>query len=242
MYVWSGSAWVQIATTSIYSAPTLGTTVISSATTYSTITGLTLDGGLTVASPSTALGIANKQYVDEVAEGLKVKPSVRAATTANLSANYNNGTSGVGATLTATANGAFPTLDGVSSWSITSPPMGVLVKNQTNKAENGRYNLTTLGDGSNPWVLTRCGLCDESDEIPGTYTFVQNGTVNEGTGWVQIVTDPTTFVIGTDDINVYQFSGSTYTAGDGLTLTGTVFSVATTYTDEIKINDVMDVL
>jgi hypothetical protein len=120
--------------------------------------------------------------------------------------------------------------------------MGVLVKNQTNKAENGRYNLTTLGDGSNPWVLTRCGLCDESDEIPGTYTFVQNGTVNEGTGWVQIVNDPTTFVIGTDDINVYQFSGSTYTAGDGLTLTGTVFSIATTYTDETKINDVMDVL
>jgi hypothetical protein len=242
MYVWGGSAWVQIATTSVYTAPTLGTTIIDSATTYSTITGLTLDGGLTVTGPSTALSIANKQYVDEVAEGLRVKPSVRAATTANLSANYDNGTAGVGATLTATANGAFPTLDGVSSWSVTSPPMGVLVKNQTDKAENGRYNLTTLGDGSNPWVLTRCGLCDESDEIPGTYTFVQNGTVNEGTGWVQIVDDPTTFVIGTDDIDVYQFSGSTYTAGDGLTLTGTVFSVATTYTDETKINDVMDVL
>jgi hypothetical protein len=41
MYVWSGSAWVQIATTSVYSAPTLGTTVVTSATTITTITGMT---------------------------------------------------------------------------------------------------------------------------------------------------------------------------------------------------------
>jgi hypothetical protein len=241
MYVWSGTVWVQIATTSTYSAPTLGSTTIGSGATVTTITGLTLSDGLTTANPTVALGIANKQYVDEVAEGLRVRPSVRAATTTNLSANYNNGTAGVGATLTADTNRAFSTLDGVTAWSITSPPMGVLVKNQTNKAQNGRYNLTTLGSGSEPWVLTRCGLCDESDEIPGSYSFVQLGTVNEGTGWVQIVADPDTFIIGTDDINVYQFSGSTYTAGDGLTLTGTVFSIATTYTDETNINAVMGV-
>jgi hypothetical protein len=244
MYVWSGSAWVQIATTSVYSAPTIGSTTIASGTTYTTLTGLTLDGALTTANPSTALGIANKQYVDEVAEGLRVRPSVRAATTTNLSANYYNGpaNNGVGATLTADTNRAFSTLDGVTSWSITSPPMGVLVKNQTNKAQNGRYNLTTLGDGSTPWVLTRCGLCDESDEIAGSYSFVQLGTVNEGTGWVQIVADPDTFVIGTDDINVYQFSGATYTAGDGLTLTGTTFSIADDYTNDININAIMGVL
>jgi hypothetical protein len=230
MYVWSGSTWVQIATTSVYTAPTLGSTTIASGTTYATLTGLTLDGGLTTGNPSTALGIANKQYVDEVAEGLRVRPSVRAATTGNLSANYYNGpaNNGVGATLTADTNRAFSSLDGVTSWSITTPPMGVLVKNQTNKAQNGRYNLTTLGSSSEPWVLTRCGLCDESDEIPGSYSFVQLGTVNEGTGWVQIVADPDTFVIGTDDINVYQFSGATYTAGTGLTLTGTTFSITDT--------------
>jgi hypothetical protein len=244
MYVWSGSVWVQIATTSTYSAPTLGSTTIASGTTYTTLTGLTLDGGLTTGNPSTALGIANKQYVDEVAEGLRVRPSVRAATTTNLSANYYNGpaNNGVGATLTADTNRAFSTLDGVTSWSITSPPMGVLVKNQTNKAQNGRYNLTTLGSGSEPWVLTRCGLCDESDEIAGSCDHGVWSSDVCSSDLVQIVADPDTFVIGTDDINVYQFSGSTYTAGNGLTLTGTVFSIATSYTDETNINAVMGVL
>jgi hypothetical protein len=42
MYVWSGSVWVQIATTSVYSAPTLGSTIIPSATTVTTLAGLTL--------------------------------------------------------------------------------------------------------------------------------------------------------------------------------------------------------
>jgi hypothetical protein len=41
MYVWSGSAWVQIATTSVYSAPTLGSTIIPSSATIGTIEGLT---------------------------------------------------------------------------------------------------------------------------------------------------------------------------------------------------------
>jgi plastocyanin len=107
--------------------------------------------------------------------------------------------------------------------------MGVLVKNQTNKAHNGRYNLTSLGSESTPWVLTKCGLCDEADEIPGAYVFVQNGTANKGTGWIQVVANPDTFVVGTDNIDVFQFSGAgTFTAGNGLTLTGTEFAIDTT--------------
>ena len=179
-----------------------------------------------VATPTNSTDAANKNYVDLAVEGLQAKPAVRAATTTNLSANYSNGTSGVGATLTADSNRAFTTLDGVTSWSITSPPMGVLVKNQTNPAHNGRYNLTTLGSGSEPWVLTKCGLCDEADEIPGSYVFVQDGDLYGGTGWVQTVADPATFVVGTDDITITQFSGAgSFTAGTGLTLTGTQFSV-----------------
>jgi hypothetical protein len=180
-------------------------------------------------APSASTDLANKQYVDEVAQGILAKPSVRAATTTNLSANYNNGTLGVGATLTADTNRAFTTLDGVTNWAVTSPPMGILVKNQTNPAHNGRYNLTTLGSGSEPWVLTKCALCDESDEIPGAYVFVSEGTLYAGTGWVQTVVDPETFVVGTDAVIVTQFSGAgTYTAGTGLTLNGTQFNIANT--------------
>jgi hypothetical protein len=169
---------------------------------------------------------ATTEYVDNISTGIIAKPSVRAATTTNLSAIYDNGVAGVGATLTADTNRAFTTLDGVTGWSVTTPPMGVLVKNQTNKAHNGRYNLTTLGSSSAPWVLTKCGLCDEADEIPGAYVFVQNGTVNKGTGWIQVVANPDTFEVGTDNIDVFQFSGAgTYTAGNGLTLNVTEFEI-----------------
>jgi hypothetical protein len=193
------------------------------------LSGGTLTGALTLhADPTQALQAATKQYVDEVAEGLRAKPAARAATTTNLAAVYDNGTAGVGATLTADTDRVFTTLDGVTSWAITTPPMGVLVKNQTNPAHNGRYNLTALGEaGVSPWVLTRCGLCDEADEIPGAYTFVQFGTVNGGTGWVQTVADPDTFTVGTDAIIVAQFSGAgAFTAGTGLTLTGNQFAIA----------------
>ena len=191
------------------------------------LSGGTMTGRVTLsADPTQALHAVTKRYVDGIESGLKAKPSVRAATTTNLSANYDNGTDGVGATLTADTNRAFGTLDGVTSWSVTSPPMGVLIKNQTNPAHNGRYNLTTLGSASTPWVLTRCGLCDEADEIPGAYVFVQDGTVNEGTGWVQIVADPSTFTVGTDNITVTQFSGpGSVTAGNNISVVGGQVSV-----------------
>jgi hypothetical protein len=186
-----------------------------------TMTGkVTLDG-----DPTQALHAATKQYVDNVEAGLKAKPSVVAATTGNLTATYSNGTNGVGATLTATSNGAFPQIDGVSVTTV-SGQRGVLVKNQTDPAENGRYNLTTQGDGSNPWVLTRCGLCDEASEIPGAYVFVTDGTVNGQTGWVQHVDDPATFEVGTDDIDVFQFAGAgSVTAGTNISVSGSQVSV-----------------
>jgi hypothetical protein len=191
------------------------------------LAGGTMTGRVTLsADPTQSMHAVTKQYVDSVEAGLKAKPSVRAATTTNLSANYSNGTNGVGATLTADTNRAFGTLDGVTSWSVTSPPMGILVKNQTNAAHNGRYNLTTLGSASEPWVLTRCGLCDEAGEIPGAYVFVTDGTVNGQTGWVQHVDEPTTFAVGTDDIDVFQFAGAgSVTAGTNISVTGSQVAV-----------------
>jgi hypothetical protein len=188
-----------------------------------TMTGkITLDG-----DPTQALHAASKEYVDNVASGILAKPAVYAATTANLTATYNNGTDGVGSTLTATSNGAFPLVDGVQL-TTSNGTRGILVKNQTNAEENGRYNLTTLGDGSNPWVLTRCGLCDTSDEIPGMYVFVTDGDLNEGTGWVGYVSDPDTFTIGTDDIVFFQFAGAgTVTAGTNIEVFGNQVSTVT---------------
>jgi hypothetical protein len=154
------------------------------------------------------------------------KPSVLAATTANINATYSNGTLGVGGTLTANSNGVFPSdFGGASGWAQFK---GILVKNQTNKEENGRYFISDMGSVSTPYVLTRCGYCDEASEIPGAYIFVQDGTL-AGTGWIQVVADPVTFVVGTDDIDVFQFSGAgTYVAGSGIVLTDNSFSVDTT--------------
>ena len=186
-----------------------------------------------VNDPSDPKDAANKRYVDEVAQGLQALPAADLATTGNLSATYDNGSNGVGATLTADSNGAFPTIDGIQ----LELNENILVKNQTNPYENGSYVLTTVGDGSNPWVLTRCGFCDEESEIRGAFEFVTQGTQFGNTGFVATV--PTDFVIGstdpTTDTNGFtnkgdiiwvQFSGAgTFTAGDALVLDGTEFNV-----------------
>lgn len=179
---------------------------------------ITLDG-----DPSSALHATTKQYVDNTASGIIAKPQVLGATTTNIDATYNNGTAGVGATLTNNTNGAFPSsAGGASGWAVGK---GILVKNQTNKAQNGRYYISNMGSASTPYVLTRCSYCDEASEIPGAYVFVQDGT-SAGTGWIQVVEDPTTFVVGTDNIDVFQFSGSgTITAGTNVSVSGNAVSV-----------------
>ena len=230
---------ISVDTSAFTVADTTGNTAIAGTL---NVTGTTTLGNLTigssktismgsnaitnVAAPSASTDAANKQYVDEVAQGLKAAPAVEVATTANLTATYSNGTAGVGATLTATSNGAFPTIDGITVSSTATGQNGVLVKNQSTAAHNGRYNLTQVGNGSTPWILTRCGVCDQASEIPGSYVFVKAGTTQEATGWVAYVANPSTYVVGTDSITYFQFSGAgTYTASTGLTLTGTAFSV-----------------
>ena len=193
----------------------------------------TFTGTVTLAGdPSSSLHAATKQYVDNTASGIVAKPQVLGATTANIDATYNNGTAGVGATLTHNTNGVLPSSSGgATGWAVGK---GILVKNQTNKAQNGRYFVSDMGSVSTPYVLTRCSFCDEASEIPGAYIYVQAGT-SAGTGWIQVVADPATFVVGTDNIDVYQFSGSgTYTAGTGLTLTGNEYSINTSVTADLS--------
>jgi hypothetical protein len=190
------------------------------------VDGDTLTGFLTLhANPTQGLHAASKQYVDEVAQGIATKPAVKVGTTTNLAGTYDNGASGVGATINL---GMFATLtiDGVSSFQLYD---GILVKNQTQSFQNGRYVLTQIGSTTVNWILTRCGLCDQSNEIPSAYVFVQQGSTLANTGWIAVVDNVSTFTVGTDSITWFQFSGvGTYTAGTGLTLTGTQFAHADT--------------
>lgn len=188
------------------------------------LSGDTMTGFLTLhADPTQALHATTKEYVDNLASGVKTAPACRVFVDSNLNAIYDNGDSGVGGYLISPTSGAFPTIDGISSWVRFD---GVLVAAQTNAAENGRYYLDSAGGATKPWKLIRCPFCDESNEIPGSYIFITDGDTYEGTGWIQIVEDPSTFAVGVDDIVVTQFSGAgTYTTGFGLTLTGTQFSL-----------------
>ena len=96
----------------------------------------------------------------------------------------------------------------------------VLVKNETNNAYNGIYVAAAGTWSRSPdmeaWV-----------QVPGAATFVQNGTLYTNTGWVIIA--PETGTINVTPIVWTQFAGyGTYTAGTGLTLTGTQFSITNT--------------
>ena len=175
-----------------------------------------------VATPIAATDAATKGYVDSVAEGLHVHASVQAATPNTLAVlsggtvSYNNGTAGVGATLTTT--GAYATIDGVN---IATVGTRILVKDEANAAHNGIYVFTSST------VLTRADDYNTAAEIQaGDFTFVSGGTLYNSTGWVQ---EDAVTTVGTDPIVWIQFSGAgTFTAGTGLTLTGTVFSITNT--------------
>ena len=173
-----------------------------------------------------ASSLVNKTYVDSVANGLDVKKSVRVATTANLSATYNNSNG----TLTATANGAIA-VDGVT----LSTTDRVLVKDQTDPVENGFYLVTNTGGASAAFVLTRTPDANDADELTGgAFTFVEEGTNNADNGYVAVHNGTPT--IGTDDIEFEQFSGAgQIDAGNGLTKSGnTIDAVGTA--DRITIN------
>jgi hypothetical protein len=178
-----------------------------------------------VVDPLNDQDAATKYYVDSVAQGLNAKASVLVATYAPLgSYTYTNGTAGVGAKITASANGAL-VIDGVT---ISTLGTRVLVKNETagNAPYNGIYTLTTVGTASVPYVLTRSLDMDASTDFNSAFTFVEQGTDQSNTGWVQTSDN---VVVGTTAIVWVQFSGAgQYTAGTGLTLAGTQFSISNT--------------
>jgi len=156
-------------------------------------------------TPTNSTDAATKAYVDAVSEGLHVHAAARAATTANVSI----------------ANGleAGDVVDGIT----LAAGDRVLVKNQTLPAENGIYVVQASGQ-----ALRATDFDTATEVASGDFIFVSYGTQNANSGWVQ-TNSPAT--IGTDAIAFVQFSGAgTYTAGNGLDLDGTIFSIDETVT------------
>lgn len=186
-----------------------------------TITGSkTFTGQTEVPTPVNGSDAVNKTYADGLASGVSAKASCDTATTGPLPSNtYNNGASGVGATLTGTATGILT----VDSHTVALNDR-VLVKNEATQSNNGIYLCTTAGAAGVAYVLTRAVDMDQPTEITSAFTFVTAGTTNASTGW--IVTGAGPYTIGTTAIVWSQFSGAgTITAGTGLTQAGNVISL-----------------
>lgn len=211
---------------------TIGTTAIKLGETSLTLGGLT--SVAVTQDPTTALQVATKQYVDTlVSSGITYHTPVKYEvpdTTGNLTATYNNGTAGVGATLTNAGTQTAFTPDGV----VATAGDRIIIYNQTNAFENGVYEVTTVGSGSTNWVLTRTtdadtyGLKDPDALGNGDAFFVSAG--NTGAGETYVCNTPGVITFGTTNITFAQISSSqVYNAGTGLTLSpATTFNIANT--------------
>ena len=152
-----------------------------------------------LADPVNASDAASKSFVEATAQGLDVKDSCVAATTANITIS------------TALNNG--DTLDGVT----LSTNDRVLVKNQSTASENGIYVV-----GSSP---ARADDLAAGADAAGFFTFVEQGTVNADNGFV-CTSNKGSAVVGTNNLTIAQFSGAgQVTAGDGLDKSGNTLSL-----------------
>lgn len=197
-----------------------GTTIGGTTPAAGTFTSVAMTSGTITTAPVSGNDIVNKTYADSIASGINFHQSCAYATTAALpTVTYNNGTGGVGATLTATANGAL-TIDGYTFVSPGDIGKRVLIKNQASGLQNGVYTVSQVGDGSNPFILTRATDFDTAgsgvDQIDqGDFFLITSGTANANTSWVQQTPLPIT--VGTTAIVFTQFGAPlTYSAGTGL--------------------------
>jgi hypothetical protein len=212
------------------SSLTVGTTNIALGATAATLGGLT--SVAVTQDPTSNFELATKQYVDGlVSSGITYHTPVKyevPSTTGNLNATYNNGAAGVGATLTNAGTLAAFTPDGV----VASVNDRILIYSQTNQVQNGIYTVTTVGNGSTPWVLTRAtdadsyGIKDTDALGNGDAFFVTSGAT--GAGETYVVNTPGVIVFGTTPITFVQVSASTvYTGTAPIVVSGSNISLST---------------
>jgi hypothetical protein len=183
-----------------------------------------------VNTPNTGTDAANKQYVDDLAStGLHYHEAVVLSTSPGSSRTdtYNNGTAGVSATLTSVAAGTL-VIDGT----VATSTIRVLIQDCSNPIGNGVYVVTNPGSTVAQYVMTRSSDADTYIEQStvgldaGSYFFTTGGTNNKGAAWVN--TNSGTISFGSTAITFSLFSNSqVYTAGNGLSLTATTFSLDT---------------
>jgi hypothetical protein len=139
---------------------------------------------------------ANKAYVDAVAQGLKVKNSVRVIGLSN------------------SALSGLLTIDGVTLLANDR----VLLTGQTTTTQDGIY-LANAG------AWTRALDFKIGDNVASAFMFVEEGTINADTGWT-CTNNQTNDVVGTNDLIFTQFSATgTIIGGFGLTKTGNTIDV-----------------
>ena len=185
-----------------------------------------------VADPVSVTDAANKRYVDNVAQGLHTHYAVDTATTAKFTgATYDNGTAGAGATITLAS-----AISSIDAHPLTSGDR-ILVKNEGDAGGIGSYANGIYTINSAFTILTRADDFETIAEISGgDFVFVVNGATQGDTGWVQI--EKLTAIGSGHPIIWNQFSGAgTYQDGDGILLTGNIFSVRVDANGGIEIAD-----
>ena len=195
---------------------------------------VTVGGKITVGSaPTDSLDVATKAYVDNAtAAALHYHDPVRVESPTALTVTYNNGSSGVGATLTNAGTQAALVIDGIT----LSTTDRVLVYTQADATQNGVYTVTNVGSGSTNWVLTRATDADtynpsDPDAMgQGDAFYVSEGATGAGESYV--LTTQGTITFGTTAITYSQFASSPQ-PGDGtltMNVSGTGLSGSQTFT------------
>ena len=176
------------------------------------ITSVALTSGTVSGTPSGNTAIVNKAYADSISSGINFHDACLYATTATLPAyTYDNGplNDGVGASITATANGPFSP-DSVAI-AVTVPAQRILVKNETltSAKYNGIYTVERAGGASETFKLVRATDYDTSgsgtNEIQaGDFILISGGSTLLNTAWIQQTALPIS--VGVDPLSFVQFS------------------------------------